>query len=177
MTPKSASLGEIMQLAFVPPDVPAALKYWTGTMGAGPFVALDHVQVESTLYKGEATDVDFSIYVGYWGDLQIEIVEQHNDAKSIYKAWRDSGQDGMHHVCILTDDMEKTRQVMAAQGAVVLQDVVLPGGGAAIYADTGGGPGTMVEVLKPGPGVPEAFAYIKSLSVGWDGTDPVRRLG
>jgi hypothetical protein len=146
-------------------------------MGAGPFVALDHVQTESTLYKGTATDVDFSIYVGYWGDLQIEIVDQHNAAPSIYKDWRDAGMDGLNHVCVVTDDMQKSRAVMAELGATVLQEVWLPGGGEAIYADTGGGPGTIVEVLKPGPGVLDAFAYIKSLAQNWDGTDPIRRLG
>lgn len=172
-----AALGEVMQLAFVPADVQGALKFWTGTMGAGPFVALDHVQTERTLYKGEPTDVDFSIYVGYWGDIQIEIVEQHNDGASIYKEWRDAGGEGMHHVCLLVDDMEKARATTAAAGAVMLQEVWLPGGGEAIYVDTGGGQGTIVEILKPGPGVPEAFAYVKSLSADWDGTDPIRRLG
>jgi hypothetical protein len=174
---KIAALGDVMQLSFVPADVPAALKFWTETMGAGPFIALDHVQTDSTLYHGASTEVDFSIYVGYWGELQIEIVDQHNAAPSIYKDWRDAGMEGLNHVCVVTDDMLKARAIMAEQNATVLQEVWLPGGGEAIYADTGGGPGTIVEVLKPGPGVLEAFAYIKSLSQGWDGTDPVRRLG
>jgi hypothetical protein len=172
-----AAIGEIMQLSFVPANVPAALKFWTETMGAGPFVALDHVQTESTLYKGETSAIDFSIYVGYWGEMQIEIVDQHNEAPSIYKDWRDAGMEGLNHVCILTDDMAKSRSVFAERGATILQELKLPGGGEAFYADTGGGPGTIVEVLKPGPGVLDAFAYIKSLSVGWDGSDPIRRLG
>jgi len=172
-----ASIGPVIQLSFVPPDVPAALRYWTEVMGVGPFVAFDHVQVDRTLYKGEVTEIDFSIYLSYWGDMQIEIVAQHNAAPSIYKDWRDAGQDGLHHVCLVTDDMAKTRAVMAAAGATVLQDLLLPGGGEAIYVDTGGGPGTIVEVVKPAPGLLEAFAYIKSLADGWDGADPVRRLG
>jgi methylmalonyl-CoA/ethylmalonyl-CoA epimerase len=172
-----AAIGDVMQLSFVPADVPAALKFWTGTMGAGPFIALDHVEVERTLYKTAPSAVDFSIYIGYWGALQIEIVEQHNAAPSIYKAWRDDGMDGLHHVCLLTDDIQKARAVCQAAGAEILQEVFLPGGGEAIYVDTGGGPGTIVEVLQPAPGAADAFAYIHSLSQGWDGSDPIRRFG
>jgi len=172
-----AAIGEIMQLSFVPADVPAALKFWTETMGAGPFVAFDHVQSESCHYKGTPSAIDFNIYIGYWGDMQIEIVEQQNDAPSIYKDWRDAGMEGLNHVCIVTDDIAKSRAIFAERGGKILQELKLPGGGEAFYADTGGGPGTIVEVLLPAPGLLEAFAYIKSLGIGWDGSDPVRRLG
>ena len=40
-----------------------------------------------------------------------------------------------------------------------------------IYVDTGGGPGTMVEILKPGPGGREFFAHMKA-AANWDGSDP-----
>ena len=37
----------------------------------------------------------------------------------------------------------------------------MPGGGEVIYVDTGGGPGTMVEILKPAPGGrDEGFAHL-----------------
>ena len=34
------------------------------------------------------------------------MIRQHNDAPSIYKAWRDEGREGLHHVCILVDDLQ-----------------------------------------------------------------------
>jgi hypothetical protein len=53
----------------------------------------------------------------------------------------------------------------------------VPGGGEVIYVDTGGGPGTMVEILKPAPGGHEFFAFMRQAARDWDGTDPVRQLG
>ncbi|GLR68555.1 glyoxalase [Acidocella aquatica] len=172
-----AGIGNVMQLAFVPADVDAALKYWTQTMGAGPFVALDHVQMDAATYKGAPVAIDFSVYIGYWGDLQIEIIAQHDDTPSIYKSWRDEGCEGLHHVCLITSDMAKARRIIQDAGGTVVQEAFLPGGVEAFYAETGGGPGTMVEVLQPNQAILDAFAHIKSLSVGWDGADPVRRLG
>jgi hypothetical protein len=164
-----------MQNAFVPHDFDAALTFWTGAMGVGPFFLFPHVRLENTLYRGQPTEVDFSIAIAYWGDLQIELVQQHNEAPSIYKEWRDSGGDGLHHCCLLTDDMSAARA--AAKGMVVAQEARVPGGGEVIYVETGGGPGTIVEILKPAPGGREAFAMFRKAAENWDGRDPVRRLG
>ncbi|QUD90514.1 VOC family protein [Phenylobacterium montanum] len=170
-------LGEVMQLAYVPADFDAALDFWSRTMGAGPFFALDHVKLEEVKVDGVPAEIDFSMALGYWGDLQIELIRQHNDAPSIYKAWRDEGREGLHHVCILTEDMAEARRVCAAAGARVRQEGKVPGGGEVIYVDAGGGPGTMVEILKPAPGGREFFAMMRDAARSWDGSDPLRRLG
>ena len=174
---KIAGLGEIMQLAYVPADFDAALAFWTKTMGAGPFFALDHVALDDVKYLGAPTTIDFSMVLGYWGDLQIELIRQHNRAPSIYQAWRDEDREGLQHVCILVDDMDLARRTCLAAGATVAQEAKVPGGGEVIYVDTGGGPGTMVEILKPSPGGREFFAMMRDAARGWDGTNPLRRLG
>jgi catechol 2,3-dioxygenase-like lactoylglutathione lyase family enzyme len=172
-----ADLGEIMQLAYVPADFEGALKYWTEVVGAGPFFALDHVQLQGVKHYGAPVEIDFSMALGYWGDMQIELIRQHNDAPSIYKSWRDEGREGLHHVCILVDDMGEARAACAAAGAVVAQEGLVSGGGEVIYVDTGGGPGTLVEILKPGPGSRDFFAMMRDAARGWDGSNPLRRLG
>ncbi len=175
--PRIADLGEIMQLAYVPADFDAALKHWIEVMGAGPFFALDHVKLEGVKYRGAPSDIDFSMALGYWGDMQIELIRQHNDAPSIYKAWRDEGYEGLQHVCILVDDMIHARAVCVGSGAVVAQEGLVAGGGEVIYVDTGGGPGTMVEILKPGAGSRAFFTMMRDAARDWDGSDPFRRLG
>jgi hypothetical protein len=176
MSASLAQVGDVMQLAYVPADPDAALAHWL-RLGAGPFFALDHVQLEDVRYRGQPAVVDFSMMLGYWGDLQIEIIRQHNDTPSIYRTWRDAGREGLHHVCILTDDMAAARAACAAAGAKVEQEARVPGGGEVIYVDTGGGPGTMVEILKPAPGGREFFGMMREAHRGWDGADPIRRLG
>lgn len=171
------SLGEVMQLAYVPGDFDAALKFWIETMGAGPFFALDHVALEDVHYQGKPANIDFSLVLGYWGDIQIELIRQHNDTPSIYKSWRDEDHEGLHHVCILVDDMAAARTAVANAKARIAQEGKVSGGGEVIYVDTGGGLGTMVEILKPAPGGREFFAMMRDAARNWDGKDPVRRLG
>jgi hypothetical protein len=177
MTRTLASFGPSIQNAFVPKDFDRALTYWTKTMGVGPFFLMPHVKLENPKYRGQPTAADFDVAIAYWGDTQIELIRQHNDAPSIYKSWRDEGREGLHHTLQLVDDMAAARAAVAAAGGEILQEGGLAGGGEVIYADLGGGPGTMIELLKPGPGGQGFFDMMKAAAKGWDGADPVRRLG
>lgn len=174
--PLIAQLGNVMQMAYVPRDFDAALRFWTQTIGVGPFFLTEHVQLQNLRYRGEPTDVDFGLAIAYWGDVQVELIKQHNDSPSIYKDWIDVGGEGLHHVCVLVEDMDKARAICLASGAAVLQEGSLPGG-EVIYVDTGGGPGTIVEVLKlPEVGL-QGFARMREAARAWDGSDPVRGRG
>jgi methylmalonyl-CoA/ethylmalonyl-CoA epimerase len=172
MAARIAGLGNVMQLAYVPADIDAALAWWTGTMGAGPFFWMGHIACENVRYHDAAADIDFSMALGYWGDIQIELIVQHNDAPSIYKQWRDEGREGLHHVCIVVADLAEARRVAEAAGGAVVQSLEMPGGGGAIYVDAGGGPGTLVEMLC----LPSyaGFDMMRDAARGWDGSDPVR---
>lgn len=168
-----AQLGTLMQMAWVPKDYDAALRYWTEKMGVGPFFELNHIQTEKTLYRGAAANIDFSVAIAYWGDMQIEIIRQHNDAPSIYKTWLDAGREGMHHVCIQVD-MVKARQVCADVGAEVMQELWLPGGGEAIYVDAGG---ELIEMIDFPAENLAFFEQMKAAARTWDGSEPVRVVG
>jgi methylmalonyl-CoA/ethylmalonyl-CoA epimerase len=175
-TESIARLGDIMQMAYVPADFEGALSYWTGTIGAGPFFAIDHVKLGGLLYRGQPSDIDFSMMLGYWGDMQIELIRQHNDAASIFKAWRDQRHEGLHHVCLLVDDLASARSACTEAGVGVAQEARVPGGGAVIYVDTMGGPSPFVEILNPSPGTREFFNMMREAHRSWNGKDPVRRL-
>jgi catechol 2,3-dioxygenase-like lactoylglutathione lyase family enzyme len=166
-----------MQLSYCPADYDAALAYWIG-LGAGPFFERCHIQLENVRYRGEPTAIDFSIALGYFGDLQIEIVRQHNDAPSMFKDWRAEGREGVQHLCVLVDDLTEVRALAQGAGGTVVQEGALPNGaGGVIYVDFGGGPGTIMEYLQIGPAGRAGFAAMQAAHSAWDGLDPIRGPG
>jgi methylmalonyl-CoA/ethylmalonyl-CoA epimerase len=169
-----SAIGPVMQIAFVPKDFDAAVRYWTENMGVGPFFLMENIQLGDMRYLGEPSDCVFSIAIAYWGDMQIELIRQDNNAPSIYR-----GQEGgaLHHTCVLTDDIENARRIAEESGATILVEGKVAPDGAVIYVDTGGGPGSIVEILQMSSGSEGLFAMIKAASVGWDGSDPLRKLG
>jgi methylmalonyl-CoA/ethylmalonyl-CoA epimerase len=169
-----SDIGPVMQIAFVPGDFNAAIAHWTQVMGVGPFYLIENIKLPDSLYLGQPNECVFSIAIAYWGNMQIELIRQENDAPSIY---RNAAGQGMHHSCILTKDLAKARAIAEAAGAKVLVEGRVDPDGAVLYVDTGGGPGTIVEILQPASGTLAVFDVIKAAGRDWDGSDPVRRLG
>lgn len=171
-----AALGEVMQMAFVPSDFDAALKHWTEVIGAGPFFLLPNVTLPGGRYRGEPSDPVFTMALGYWGDMQIELIRPENDAKSIYRG--DYGvADRLHHVCALVDSIAEARSRCKAIGVEIIFEAPVGDTGGVIYADPGTGPGNLVELLEPQPGTRELFAMMRDAARDWDGSEPLRRLG
>ena len=169
-----ASIGPVMQIAFVPADFDAALRHWTQVMGVGPFFLFENIRLEAMTYLGAPSDCVFSLALTYWGDLQVELIRQENDAPSVY---RGAAGSGLHHTCVLTDDIVAAKRVALTAGATVLVEAKVGDDGAVLYVDCGGGVGDIVEILQPATGTLDLFATIKAAAHSWDGADPVRRLG
>ena len=176
-TPRGlAKLGPVMQLAWLPDDFDAALRHWTQTMGVGPFFLLENIKLEDMRYLGEPTDAVFSLALAYWGDVQIELIRPENDAPSIYNG-EYAVRDRLHHVCLLVDDIADAYAACAEHGAKILVEGKVGDSGRVIYADPGGGPGSVIEILQTQPGTAELFGMIKQAGIDWDGSDPLRKLG
>lgn len=173
MNRRISEYGEIFQIAYCPRDFAAAVEFWTDKMGVGPFYRRGPLQFDNALHYGRPTDVRFSVAIAYWGDIQIELIETHNDSPSIYRDWREAGLDGVHHLCIEVADIQAARAQCIERGMKIAQEMYWDGGGA-IYADTGGGPGTMVEMVQLADSQKERFAAIRAAARDWDGSDPVR---
>jgi methylmalonyl-CoA/ethylmalonyl-CoA epimerase len=169
-----SAIGPIMQIAFVPADFDAAIRHWTEVMGVGPFFLIENIALENMRYLGEPSDCIFTIALAYWGDVQVELIRQENDAPSIYQGCMGNA---LHHTCVLTDDIAKARDIALDAGTTILVEAKVGDDGAVLYFDTGGGAGSIVEILQPASGSADLFAMIKDASVDWDGRDPVRRLG
>ena len=176
-TPRGlAGLGPVMQLAWLPDDFDAALRHWTKTMGVGPFFLLENIKLEEMRYLGKPTDAVFSLALAYWGDIQIELIRPENDAPSIYNGVY-AVRDQLHHVCLLIDDIADAYAACAEHGAKILVEGKVGTSGRVIYADPGSGPGSVIEVLQSQPGTAELFGMIKQAGIGWDGSEPLRKLG
>jgi methylmalonyl-CoA/ethylmalonyl-CoA epimerase len=170
------ALGKIIQLAYLPADFDAALKYWTQTVGVGPFFLLENVQLGEMKYRGQPSAAVFSIAIGYWGDIQIELCRAENDAPSIYTG-EYAVTDRLHHVCIFVDSIAEARRACADAGAEIIVEGKVGDTGEVIYVDAGGGPGTLIELLQPMAGSEDLFEMMRVAAQDWDGTDPLRLVG
>lgn len=170
------ALGPVVQIAYLPSDFDGAIKYWTETVGVGPFYVMENIHLGGMKYRGQPTDSVFTIAIAYWNDIQIELIRPENDAPSIYNG-EYAVKDRMHHICIFVDSIEDARRACAEIGAEILVEGTVGDSGAVLYVDAGGGPGNVIELLQPIKGSEALFDMIRDAGKNWDGSDPVRKLG
>lgn len=168
-----ADLGKLMQIAYVVDDLDDATRYWVDVMGVGPFFQLEAGSEGADLfeYRGTPCQANYSVRIGYWGEVQVELIRQNNDAPSIYSKWRNG--ECLHHTCIMVDDMAKALKVCAANGAALLQEGKY-GDAHFAYVDTGRGPGSILELFMAPGDIRERYARFREAARNWTGERPVR---
>jgi methylmalonyl-CoA/ethylmalonyl-CoA epimerase len=168
-----ADFGAVTQIAYVSLDLGADIEYWTKEMGVGPFLRLDHIQFTRTIYQGQDCLLDVSAAFGYWGDIQVELIEQHNATPSVFKSWSDSGALGIHHVCVLVTDLSVVRARCLESGGDIVQEAWLTGVGSVIYVNFAAGHSGLIEFAELASSTIDLFSNLRRATKEWDGSNPV----
>jgi hypothetical protein len=166
--------GPILQNGYVVDDLDAAMDHWIRVVGVGPFHVLEHIAFAETWFRGARSAIDLTVAIACWGEVQIELIVQHNDAASIYREFRDTGGTGLQHVGALTDSLDKALADFAAHGVAPVQWGSTAGGMRFAYVGSDFHPGGMIELIERGPAVDAFFAAVRDSARDWDGTRPIR---
>lgn len=159
---------DILQHAWVVPDLDAAIHHWHRTLGVGPFLVNRNLRIIDPLYRGHPRAVAFSTAVAQSGSIQIELIEQHDDGPSAFRDTVPARGTGFHHVAIIAEDFDAAlRQYagveIAAEGR--FGDIRF------VYLDTSATLGAMLEILEDRPAIRAFFGAILKANERWDG-DP-----
>ena len=166
----------IIQNGYVVRDLEASLHHWTHKCGVGPFFLLEHIIFAKLMFRGQPTKIDMTAAIAYWGDVQIELIFQHDDSPSIYTEFSRSKGEGLQHVGVMTDSVEGQLAELAKVGIQPTQWGHTGAGVHFAYVDTDFHPGGMIEIVESGPAITTFFNMAREAARGWNGRDPVRRL-
>lgn len=142
--------GPIRQVAYIVPDLDAAIRAWRNAIGAGPFVVYREVNpFRDLVYRGEPSeDVIISIALGRSGPLQLEFIQQHNDTPSIYTEALANGAGGPHHFAFITPDFDAAYAHAMQIGMEAIAETGAPGSPRMAYLGYSGIPGFIAELLE-----------------------------
>lgn len=166
-------LNTLRQVAYVVRDLDASLKYWVDTLEVGPFFKLEHAPLDNKKYRGAPSDVDITIAIGNSGAIQIELIQQNNDAPSVFKEFLDAGRQGVHHVGLMPTDYQAALAHYRSLGHEAAFECDL-GGAELTYVDTVASVGHFTELWANHDAFKGLFSMIEDAAKGWDGQHPVR---
>jgi hypothetical protein len=170
----SRLFGAIRQNGYVVRDIEAAMRHWVDVLKIGPWFYVKHAPFQNFRYHGKPSDADVAIALANSGPLQIELIQQHNDAPSMYRDFLGAGNEGLQHVAYWTETFDVDYQRALQAGYRVGHEGVTGRFGPFVYFDTESHPGTVVELSDIGGPKRSLFKTIADSAAHWDGTDPVR---
>ncbi|MCL2915484.1 VOC family protein [Shewanella corallii] len=160
---------ELFQVAYVVPDIYSAIQRWN-KIGVGPFYVFSHLKFRTMSFMGKTSNPDVSIALSYYGNIQLELIQQHDRAPSIYSdfiKWFPNG--GQQHLGVISDNYESDLAYLENIGIKVVQQIEMPDGQKASYVNGDRAPDIMIEVIERTDNLTNLFEKIKNHCEQWDG--------
>lgn len=106
--------GELRQLAWVVPKgtFDKHLDHWINSLGVGPWIIVERPSVINVVHRGKPSELNFSFAIAHMGAIQVEIIEQHDDAPTTYSEFMTAtnGEGGLHHIAFWPDDIDAAHE-------------------------------------------------------------------
>jgi len=170
----SVFFGEIRQLGYVVPDIEAAMDYWSRVLGVGPFFYAERVPVVNFTYRGAPSSPVTSVALANSGAVQVELIQQRNDAPTMYRDFVAAKGSGLQHVVYWTQNFDADMERRSARGFKVGMGGEVGARGRFVYFETEYHPGAVIELSEVEGPKGRMFDLIRNAATGWDGSDPVR---
>jgi hypothetical protein len=164
------------QIAWVVPDLRAAVEQWIHGMGMGPFFIYDHVHLSGYLYRGAPFELDQSIAIAQAGAMQLELIQVHTEGITPFSEVIPRGKPAIHHIAVVASDLERETAEYVSHGYTILAEGNTSGVRFAMI-DTWAKHGCMIELLADHPLLRQSAKVIANAAAEWDGTDPIRPFG
>lgn len=166
----------VMQMAYVVNDMEQALERWLRKIKVGPFFVLRSLAAENMHYRGQPTDLDIDVALGFSGNVCVELIRQNCDSPSVYRELLLSKGEGFHHWGLFTEDFDKDVARYQQQGHELAFNGKVTVGDRFAYMDTLNDLGGMVELIEATPKVQDLFYGMESAHWEWDGSEPIRYI-
>lgn len=167
----------VIQMAWVVDD--RAIESWINTNGVGPFFAAPLRElVDELYYRGRRVslpDTRIRLALAQAGDVQVELVEQRCETRTVYRELVPVGHSGFHHIAVFANDYDREIASYRNRGFEVATTGAL-GEIRWSYVNTSRTIGCMTELLEPNPLIEGFFQVVRDAAVDWDGSDPIRKL-
>ncbi len=166
----------VRQIAYFVPDVREAARRHSALFNSGPFFVADNIPLRAAWHRGQPVELDHSSAYGQWGALMVEFVQQNNPGPSVFRDMFAEGEQGMHHVAIIVDDLPAAQAQLEADGLATALDAEMNDGFRFVMMDAVARYGHMIELYEGVPALTGFYAIVEAAAEGFDGRDPIRPI-
>jgi hypothetical protein len=175
--PASSRARSVDQLGYVVESIEQSATEWVKRLGVGPFFFWENLVYPEFTYRGERQVLVTSLAFSYLGDVQIELIEQLNDARSVYADFKRRSGTGLVHIGQYVDDPAAAAAPIEARGGRLIQYGRDREGLEIMYFEAATHNGAYFELIGSNAARAARRARMKEAVRSWDGsTDPFRKM-
>jgi hypothetical protein len=126
-------------------------------------------------FRGVRMDVELRLGFGYWDGIQIELIQQLNDADTLYKRALRTAAGQLNHFATLVPDLDALLTSRQLHNRVI-QHGDMPSGLKFAYLEEYLPGGQHLELVQAQESTVMAFAGMQKAARQWDGRNPVRPI-
>ena len=167
-------LGPPVQIAYAVNDAFEAAQRWAHNFGAGPFFISEHIEVTDVLYRGASGIFDHTSAYGQWGEIMVELVQDHGVGSSAVRDLYEPGEEGLHHLAYFVEDIDQATSALHDQGFDLAMSALARGTTRFHFIDAVAQLGHFFELYEPNDGLTYFYEHVKEAAKNWDGVDPIR---
>ena len=167
------SLGPPVQIAYAVSDIFRGVDKWIKDFGAGPFFIAEHIPIKNVIYRGHPSELDITVAYGQWGEIMIELVQDNGEGPSIIRDLYPPQKSGLHHLAYFVNDMDLVSAKLVEEGYVLAMSGQA-GENRFQFFDAISEMGHFLEIYEPIESVKYLYERVRSASINWDGSDPLR---
>ncbi|MEO8722082.1 MAG: VOC family protein [Sphingobium sp.] len=166
----------LYQIAYVVPDLNAAMASWTRRAKAGPwFIMRDFVGIDQKV-DGVADKSASTIALGQAGATQVELIEVGPNSPKFYQEHVEHYGFGLHHFGLLTADFATEEADRLLKGEKAIFTARTPSGGRVAHMRDHCASPKIIELIEIDDGLNAFFGAVRDASIGWTGAHPWREV-
>ena len=164
---------EVVQNAYVVPDIAVAARHFHDLYGIGPFLVGRGIEMRDAVYRGKpATEpIVLDVALAQAGEITIELMAQQTAAPSAFRDMYPDGGPGLHHVATWSQDWAKDRQAFLDAGLEVAMETLGRGDYRICFIDARPTLGHMIELYPDHRDLRTLYGRIRETAANWDGRE------
>jgi hypothetical protein len=167
----------IIQFAYTVDNIQEGMRRYTDLLRIGPWFLIGPFVPAKGIYRGAVTTMRISLAVAFAGEAMVELIEQHDEAPSVYRETLEArGAHGFHHWAIGARDFEGTVAGYKQQGYPEAFSDISPRGVRVVYFDTSRDLPGMLEIIEMTADVEEQYRRMYQAAKDWNGQHAVIEL-
>jgi catechol 2,3-dioxygenase-like lactoylglutathione lyase family enzyme len=162
-------------IGYVVDDLATAVERFATTLGAGPFLAIEHMKFDEVTYRGGPATYDHSSAFGAYGPLLVEVTQVHSAEPAGLLEALGAPRPGVGHLGFLVDSPGEEVERLRGAGCEIFH-TGRTGPAEATWLTGGELFGHSIELLRRAPQLEGFYAQARAAAVDWDGSEPLRRI-